>query len=164
MTMYEENPRGATRAANCTRFLELVRAYMDRDLPAISNLANFSALVAEFFDEINWAGFYLFDGNHLFLGPFQGKPACTTIALSRGVCGAAASRRETVVVPDVDRFPGHIACDASSRSEIVVPIVVNGRLFGVLDVDSPVPGRFADLERDTFEAAVKVLVDIEPSL
>ena len=124
--MYEDNPRGATRAVNYARFLELVRAYMDQDLPAIANLANFAALVAEFFDDVNWAGFYLFDGKKLTLGPFQGKPACTTITLDRGVCGRAASTCATVVVPDVRRFPGHIACDEASRSEIVVPLTVNG--------------------------------------
>ncbi|MFA5007255.1 MAG: GAF domain-containing protein, partial [Candidatus Izemoplasmatales bacterium] len=159
-----EQPRGATRAANYTRFLELMRATMDRDLPAISNLANFAALVHEFFDGINWAGFYLFDGVGLYLGPFQGKPACTTIALSRGVCGRAATDRATVVVPDVRKFPGHIACDAASLSEIVVPLIVEGRLFGVLDVDAPTLARFGIEERETLEAAAKVFVDIDPSL
>ncbi|MFA5006938.1 MAG: GAF domain-containing protein [Candidatus Izemoplasmatales bacterium] len=162
--MYQDNPRGATRAANYARFLELVRAYLDRDLPAVSNLANLAALVFEFFDEINWAGFYLFDGDRLVLGPFQGKPACTTIELTRGVCGRAATDRATVVVPDVRRFPGHIACDAASLSEIVVPLVAGGRLYGVLDVDAPVLSRFGTEERETLEAAAKVFVDILPSL
>jgi GAF domain-containing protein len=137
---------------------------MDPGLPAVSNLANFSALVVAFFDRINWAGFYLYDGTDLYLGPFQGNVACTRIRLDRGVCGASASRRETVVVPDVRVFPGHIACDAASRSEIVVPILVDGRLFGVFDVDSPVIGRFGESERAVFEDAVKVFVDTRPSL
>ncbi|HAQ56146.1 MAG TPA: hypothetical protein DCR44_01905 [Acholeplasmatales bacterium] len=162
--MYEDFPRGATRAAHYSRFLELIRAYMDRDLPAIANLANFAALVAECFDDINWAGFYLFDGVKLTLGPFQGKPACTTITLDRGVCGRAATLQETVVVPDVRRFPGHIACDEASRSEIVVPLVVKGTLFGVLDVDSASLARFGEAERETLEAAAQVFIDIDPSL
>lgn len=162
--MHEDFLRGATRAADYARFLELVRAYMDKDLPAIANLANFAALVAECFDDVNWAGFYLFDGKKLTLGPFQGKPACTTISLDRGVCGRAASTRATVVVPDVRRFPGHIACDEASRSEIVVPLVVRGRLFGVIDVDSASLARFAEAERETLEAAAQVFIDIDPSL
>jgi L-methionine (R)-S-oxide reductase len=108
----------------------------------IANAANFAALVWYALPNINWCGFYFFDGRELVVGPFQGKPACVRIALGRGVCGTAASTRETQVVFDVDEFPGHIACDAASRSEIVVPLLIGDELLGVWDVDSPEPGRF----------------------
>lgn len=118
----------------------------------IANLANASALVWEALPEINWAGFYLLRDGELVLGPFQGKPACVRIAVGKGVCGTAAQRRETVVVEDVSRFPGHIACDAASRSEIVVPLLCGGRLAGVLDVDAPAVGRFDADDRRGLEA------------
>ena len=109
----------------------------------IANAANFSALLYHALPEVNWVGFYFFDGKELVVGPFQGKPACVRIALSRGVCGAAATTRTTQRVADVHDFPGHIACDAASRSEIVVPLVLaDSSLLGVLDIDSPIPGRF----------------------
>lgn len=128
----------------------------ERDL--IANAANFSALAYQALPDINWAGFYFHDGHELVLGPFQGKPACVRIALSRGVCGAAASQRQTQVVPDVHAFPGHIACDAASRAEIVVPLVHEGRLLGVWDVDSPLPGRFDDEDRVGMEALCEVFL------
>lgn len=109
----------------------------------VANAANLAALIFHTLPDINWAGFYFLDGEGLVVGPFQGKPACVRIPLGRGVCGTAAAERRTVVVEDVDAFPGHIACDAASRSEVVVPIVAgDGRLLGVLDIDSPSPGRF----------------------
>ncbi len=108
----------------------------------IANAANLAGLLYMGLADLNWAGFYFLRGPGLVLGPFQGKPACVRIELGRGVCGTAAARRQTVVVPDVEAFPGHIACDAASRSEIVVPLLKDGRLIGVLDLDSPVPGRF----------------------
>lgn len=108
----------------------------------IANAANLSALVMSSLPELNWVGFYFFDGRELVLGPFQGKPACLRIPLSRGVCGTAARLRQTQVVPDVHAFEGHIACDATSRSEIVVPLLFEGHLVGVWDVDSPLPARF----------------------
>lgn len=109
---------------------------------AIANMANVAALIWQAIPDLNWAGFYRFDGAELVLGPFQGKSACIRIALDRGVCGAAARTRETQRVNDVHAFPGHIACDAASRSELVVPVVDGERLIGVLDLDSPLPGRF----------------------
>jgi len=118
----------------------------------IANAANFSALVYGALPDINWAGFYFYDGNELVLGPFQGKPACVRIALTQGVCGAAARERATQVVADVHAFPGHIACDAASRSEIVVPLIQGGVLLGVWDVDSPTPGRFDGQDRAGMEA------------
>ena len=122
----------------------------ERDL--IANAANTAALIFEALPEVNWAGFYFLSGGELIVGPFQGKPACVRIALGRGVCGTAAAERRTLIVPDVQQFPGHIACDAASRSEIVVPLIRGASLLGVLDIDSPRPGRFeaadgAGLER-----------------
>jgi GAF domain-containing protein len=108
----------------------------------LANAANLSALLFHTLPDINWAGFYFLDGGELVLGPFQGRVACVRIPLGRGVCGAAATRRETLIVPDVHVFPGHIACDAASRSEIVVPLIHGGQLYGVLDLDSPRLARF----------------------
>ena len=109
---------------------------------AIANMANAAALVWQYLPDLNWAGFYRMVGGELVLGPFQGKAACIRIPLGKGVCGTAAATRETQLVEDVHAFPGHIACDAASRSELVVPIVHEGRLIGVLDLDSPEPARF----------------------
>ena len=114
----------------------------------IANAANLSALVYHALPDLNWVGFYFFDGTELVVGPFQGLPACVRIPLDKGVCGAAASTRQTQRVEDVHDFPGHIACDAASRSELVVPLVLDGALVGVFDIDSPVPGRF-DVEDQT---------------
>ncbi len=125
----------------------------------ITDLANTSALIFSEIEGLNWAGFYLLEDGMLVLGPFQGKPACTTIALDRGVCGAAARERKVLVVPDVREFKGHIACDAASRSEVVVPLIAaDGRLLGVLDVDSPRTGRFADAEKELFVKMVAQLL------
>jgi GAF domain-containing protein len=123
----------------------------------IGSLSNVSALLMEGVDRLNWVGFYLFDGEKLRLGPFQGRPACTEIALGRGVCGTAAQSRQSVRVDDVDAFPGHIACDSASKSEVVVPIVQNGKLVGVLDVDSPEKSRFTEQEQKFFEQVVEAL-------
>ena len=126
----------------------------ERDL--IANTANTGALLFHRLPDVNWVGFYFCRGNELVLGPFQGKPACVRIAVGRGVCGTAAARRETVVVPDVHAFPGHIACDAASRSEIVVPVVDGDRLLGVLDVDSPLVGRFDAADARGLERVVGI--------
>ncbi|KQM13113.1 hypothetical protein ASE73_11610 [Sphingomonas sp. Leaf24] len=124
---------------------------------AIANMANVSALLMQYLPDLNWAGFYRLVGDELVLGPFQGKAACIRIAMGRGVCGTAAASRESQLVADVHAFPGHIACDADSRSELVVPVVVGERLIGVLDLDSPLPGRFDDADRAGCEALVAVL-------
>lgn len=129
-------------------------AITDGEKDAIANMANVAALIWQAVPELNWAGFYRFDGEELVLGPFQGKSACIRIALDRGVCGAAASTRTTQRVDDVHAFPGHIACDADSRSELVVPIVANGDLVGVLDLDSPVPQRFSAVDAAGAEALI----------
>lgn len=120
----------------------------------IANMANLAALIWQAISDLNWAGFYRFDGSELVLGPFQGKAACIRIPLDRGVCGAAARTRETQRIEDVHAFPGHIACDADSRSELVVPIVADGRLVGVLDLDSPLPSRFSAEDQAGAEALV----------
>lgn len=124
----------------------------------IANLANASALLAQSLPRVNWCGFYLLRGDELVLGPFQGKTACVRIPVGKGVCGTAAARRETVVVPDVNLFPGHIACDAASRSEIVVPIVEGEVLRGVLDVDAPDIDRFDEEDRAGLEEFVRTLI------
>ena len=123
----------------------------------IANLANASALLKEALEDVNWAGFYLLQGEKLVLGPFQGKPACVRIALGKGVCGTAAANDTTIVVPDVHAFAGHIACDAASRSEIVVPVHHAGRLTAVLDIDSPLYERFTQADREGLERFCAVL-------
>ena len=121
---------------------------------AIANMANLAALLWEYLADINWVGFYRLVGDELVLGPFQGKAACIRIAIGAGVCGAAAATRETQRVEDVHAFPGHIACDAASASELVVPVVADGRLIGVLDIDSPSPARFSEADAAGAEAFV----------
>ena len=120
----------------------------------IANMANIAALVWQAVPDLNWAGFYRFDGRELVLGPFQGKSACIRIVLDKGVCGAAARSRTTQLVEDVHAFPGHIACDAASRSELVVPIIDGDRLIGVLDLDSPSPARFTTTDATGAEALI----------
>ncbi|MBY4131148.1 GAF domain-containing protein [Rhodococcus fascians] len=124
----------------------------------IANAANLSALVYHALPEVNWVGFYLFDGTELVVGPFQGQPACVRIALSKGVCGAAATTRETQRVADVHAFPGHIACDANTRSEVVVPLYQGEKLIGVFDLDSPVPDRFDADDQAGLEAIAAVFL------
>ena len=122
-----------------------------------ANLANASALLWQHLQGINWAGFYKMIDGKLVLGPFQGKPACIVIPVGRGVCGTAMAQDKTQLVADVHRFPGHIACDSASNSEIVIPIHVNGNIWGVLDIDSPHLNRFTDSDREGLEAFVKIL-------
>lgn len=123
----------------------------------IANLANAAALLAEHLDRINWAGFYLLGGEILVLGPFWGKPACIEIPVGRGVCGSAVARRETILVEDVHQFPGHIACDSASNSEIVIPLYRDGQIIGVLDIDSPEFGRFTPEDQIGLEAFAAIL-------
>ena len=125
----------------------------------ITNLSNLSALLNYFLDDINWVGFYLYDGEKLYLGPFQGLPACTLIALGNGVCGTSAMNRETLVVNDVHQFKNHIGCDSASNSEIVVPIIKNNQLIGVLDIDSPSFSHFNDIDKLYLEKVMSKLVD-----
>ena len=123
----------------------------------MTNLANASALLFEKLERISWAGFYIIKEGKLVLGPFQGKVACTIIALGKGVCGTVAQEDRTRVVPDVNKFPGHIACDSASKSEIVIPMHRNGELFGVLDIDSPFFDRFDEEDRKGLEEFVSIL-------
>lgn len=125
----------------------------------IANLANASAVINENLENLNWAGFYLYDGNDLVLGPFQGKPACVRIKLGKGVCGTSAYNKETLIVPNVHEFPGHIACDAASNSEIVVPIYVGEKLIGVLDLDSFEYNNFDELDKEYLEKAVEIIIE-----
>ena len=123
----------------------------------VANLANASALLYEHLDRLNWAGFYRVQGQKLVLGPFQGKTACIEIPMGRGVCGTAAKEDRTLVVPDVHCFRGHIACDSASRSEIVIPLHKDGRVIGVLDIDSPEPDRFSEEDRTELERFAAIL-------
>jgi len=137
----------------------LARALFEGERDKTANAANLAALLFHSLPELNWAGFYWLRGTELVLGPFQGRPACVRIALGKGVCGTAAAEARTVVVPDVNAFPGHIACDGASRSELVVPVVRAGRVLGVLDLDSPRTGRFSEEDARALEAVVRIFVD-----
>jgi GAF domain-containing protein len=134
-----------------------VKNLLNKNENLISNLANFTAALKQTFSKISWIGFYLFDGEKLYLGPFQGKVACTLINIGSGVCGTSAQKLETIIVPDVDKFPGHITCDVESRSEIVVPIVKDGKLIGVLDLDSTDYDSFNETDKKYLEELVDFL-------
>lgn len=123
----------------------------------ISILSNASALINMHIDEINWVGFYLLNNNELILGPFQGKPACTNIALNKGVCGACATSKTTIIVDNVHEFKGHIACDSASNSEICIPIFKDNKLYGLLDIDSPIYSRFTDNDKQGLEKIVNII-------
>ncbi len=140
--MYQFDITAGSKADLYRDLLGALDALTADEPDAIANMANAAALVWQYLPDLNWAGFYRMVGGELVLGPFQGKAACIRIPLGKGVCGTAAATRETQLVEDVHAFPGHIACDAASRSELVVPIVHDGRLIGVLDLDSPEPARF----------------------
>ena len=134
-----------------------VKSLLRKEDNLITNLSNFTAALKQTFNKISWVGFYLYDGNKLYLGPFQGKVACTEIQIGSGVCGTSAKKNETVIVPDVDKFPGHIACDVESRSEIVVPIFKQEKLFGVLDLDSTDYNSFNKTDKKYLEELVSFL-------
>lgn len=154
----KEIDRSASKGSRYRDLVLSLEALLTGETDALANVANATALLADSLDGINWCGVYVLRGGELVLGPFQGKPACVRIPMGRGVCGTAAARRETIVVPDVQAFEGHIACDPASRSEIVIPILSAGDLRGVLDVDAPSPGRFDDEDRVGLEAFVAALV------
>src|SRR5215472_8520148 len=135
-----------------------LKALLAAEADRIANAANLAALIYHGLPDLNWAGFYFRQGGELVLGPFQGKPACVRIPLGSGVCGTAALRAATVLVPDVHEFPGHIACDPASRSELVVPLLENGEVTGVVDLDSPLPARFDAADREGCERLVAVFV------
>ncbi len=158
--MFQAMPYDGTRSEQFEAVLIQLEALIKDEPSAIANLANASALLKHAMPDTNWAGFYLFDGKELVLGPFQGLPACIRIPLARGVCGTAAAERRTLVVGDVHAFPGHIACDAASNSEIVVPLIKDDRLLGVLDIDSPLKHRFDDEERRFLERFAALVSEV----
>jgi L-methionine (R)-S-oxide reductase len=156
--MFEVKKYEGKRESNYDLVIKQLNALLDGESNVIANLSNASALLNQFLDRVNWVGFYLMDEDELVLGPFQGLPACVRITLGRGVCGTAAKEKKTLLVKDVHQFPGHIACDAASLSEIVVPIVKDGELLGVLDIDSPEKNRFDEVDQQKLEDFVEALV------
>jgi L-methionine (R)-S-oxide reductase len=136
-----------------------LRALLEGETDFIANAANFSSLLYHSLPDVNWAGLYLLRGDELVLGPFQGKPACVRVGIGKGVCGAAAEQRQTILVDNVHEFPGHIACDSASNSEIVVPLVVREQLIGVLDLDSPLLARFDDEDAKGLNELAQIFVD-----
>lgn len=132
---------------------------LEGETNVITNFANFSSLLFNSMSDVNWVGFYIFTGKELLLGPFQGKPACVRLQLGKGVCGTSFAQNKTIIVQDVDKFPGHIACDADSKSEIVIPIVKNEKLYGVLDIDSPNLSRFDENDSKYLEILLNLLVE-----
>ncbi|MFW2829700.1 GAF domain-containing protein [Sphingomonas sp. ID0503] len=155
--MYQFDITATDKAALYADLRSALDALTADEADAIANMANAAALLWEYLPDLNWAGFYRMAGGELVLGPFQGKAACIRIPLGKGVCGTAAATRETQLVEDVHAFPGHIACDAASRSELVVPILDGERLIGVLDLDSPVPARFTPDDAAGCEALMELL-------
>ncbi|MET3697259.1 GAF domain-containing protein [Bacillus oleivorans] len=156
--MFKVESYSKSKEENYFLLIKQLRSLLEGETNQVANLSNASALLNQFLDRINWVGFYILDDNgELVLGPFQGLPACVRIPLGKGVCGTAAESMATIRVPDVHQFPGHIACDAASRSEIVVPILKDGEVLGVLDIDSPELNRFDDTDEKMLEEFVKVL-------
>ena len=158
--MFVAIEKGKTKKENYEILLEGLNHFLIKDENEVTKLSNLSAYLNYFLDDVNWVGFYLYDGEKLYLGPFQGLPACTLIKMNSGVCGTSAFERITYVVDDVDAFPGHIACDGASKSEIVVPIIKNDQLFGVLDIDSPNYSRFDETDKFYLEKVIDKLIDI----
>jgi L-methionine (R)-S-oxide reductase len=150
---------GEGSTADGTDLLRELRALLAGEPDPVANAANTASLIFARMPRVNWAGFYFLQGDTLVLGPFQGLPACTRIPMGRGVCGTAAASGETIVVDDVHTFPGHIACDSASQSEIVIPVTIGGRLAGVLDIDSPELSRFGPSERTLLEAAATLYAE-----
>ena len=148
MNMYEEDYH---------YLCEAVKALIEDEHDALANLSNSAALLFQSMKEVNWAGFYLFKEGQLVLGPFQGKTACVRIAIGKGVCGKAAQDKQPVLVSDVHQFPGHIACDAASESEIVIPIIADGNLVGVLDIDSAIKDRFTKHDLEGLQDYVNII-------
>jgi len=157
--MFATATLSGTKPEQYAQLLAQARGLLHGERDRIANAANLSALVYHALPELNWVGFYFFDGTELVVGPFQGLPACVRIPLDKGVCGAAARTRRTQRVEDVNAFPGHIACDSASRSELVVPLHDGGALIGVFDIDSPVPGRFDGDDQAGMEALARCFLD-----
>jgi GAF domain-containing protein len=157
--MFAVEKVSGSKAEIYEELLRQTRGLLDGERDLVANAANVAALIWQIVPDLNWAGFYFMKSNELVLGPFQGKPACVRIAVGKGVCGTAVARRETMLVKDVHAFPGHIACDSASNSELVVPLIKGERVHGVLDLDSPLFSRFDDEDRRAFEAVVSIFVD-----
>ena len=160
--MFKTSALSGDKPEQYAQLVAQARGLLDGERDRIANAANLSALVSHALPELNWVGFYFYDGEELVVGPFQGLPACVRIPLDKGVCGAAASTRQTQRVADVHAFPGHIACDAASRSEVVVPLIRGDALVGVFDLDSPVPDRFDADDQAGLEALARVYVEALP--
>lgn len=156
--MFEQSTYAGDTQQQYEMLAKQLDALLTGEKNVMANLSNASALLNQFFDRINWVGFYMMDGNELVLGPFQGLPACIRIPIGRGVCGTTVAKKETIIVPDVHAFPGHIACDAASQSEIVVPLLKNGEVIGVLDIDSPEKNRFQKDDQQGLEHFVSILM------
>lgn len=156
--MYQHEELQGSKPERYAQLLEMSRALIHGESDRYANAANLSALLYMHMADVNWLGFYFYDGNELVVGPFQGKPACIRIAVGRGVCGTAAQTGKTQRVHDVEEFPGHIACDAASRSELVIPLMRGNALVGVLDIDSPVVGRFDEEDQAGLEAIAALFV------
>ncbi|MBB3343864.1 GAF domain-containing protein [Luteimonas sp. RC10] len=157
--MFTSTPLSGSKADQYAALAAQARALLHGESDPIANAANLSALVYHALPDLNWVGFYFYDGTELVVGPFQGLPACVRIPLDKGVCGAAARTRQTQRIDDVHAFPGHIACDAASRSEVVVPLVDGDRLIGVFDLDSPLPARFDADDQAGLEALAQLYVE-----
>ena len=157
--MFTSSTLSGDKPEQYAQLLSQVEGLLHGERDRIANAANLSALLFNALPDLNWAGFYLYDGTELVVGPFQGLPACVRISLDKGVCGAAARTRETQRVEDVHAFPGHIACDSASRSEIVIPLLRDGALIGVLDIDSPLPARFDEDDQRGLEAIARAWLD-----
>ncbi|OZM56060.1 hypothetical protein CIB95_13195 [Lottiidibacillus patelloidae] len=156
--MFQTEKYEGSRTDQYKLVIKQLHALLDGETNRIANLANASALLNQFLDDVNWVGFYVLEGQQLVLGPFQGLPACVRIPIGKGVCGTSAQEERTILVEDVHQFPGHIACDAATRSEIVIPIIKDGKLLGVLDIDSPSLNRFDEVDQHYLEAFVNELI------
>ncbi|CAI8755893.1 MULTISPECIES: GAF domain-containing protein [Bacillus] len=156
--MFTKEGYAGSREQQYETVIKQLNALLTGESNVVANLANASALLNQFLERINWVGFYVTEGNQLVLGPFQGMPACVRIPFGRGVCGVAAETKTTQLVADVHQFPGHIACDSASNSEIVVPIIKEGTVIGVLDIDSPEKNRFDEVDQHYLEKFVETLL------
>ncbi|EJS73370.1 GAF domain-containing protein [Bacillus cereus] len=156
--MFTKESYAGSREQQYETVIKQLDALLTGESNVVANLSNASALLNQFLDRVNWVGFYVTEGNQLVLGPFQGMPACVRIPFGRGVCGAAAETKTTQLVADVHQFPGHIACDSASNSEIVVPIMKDGNIIGVLDIDSPEKNRFDEVDQHYLEKFVETLL------
>ncbi|EOS8267453.1 TPA: GAF domain-containing protein [Bacillus cereus] len=156
--MFTKKSYAGSRVQQYETVIKQLDALLTGESNVVANLSNASALLNQFLDRVNWVGFYVTEGNQLVLGPFQGMPACVRIPFGRGVCGVAAETKTTQLVADVHQFPGHIACDSASNSEIVVPIIKDGNVIGVLDIDSPEKNRFDEVDQRYLEKFVETLL------